>query len=105
MPWKRAVRGTSPRRRRCRARHAALAAALAQRAEQRDDDARARGADRMAERAGAAVHVDLVVRQVELAHRRHGDHRERLVDLVQVDVLRRVQPASSSFASRRPARW
>src|SRR3954470_714015 len=41
--------------------HAALQAALAQRAEQRHQDARARGADRMAQRAGAAVDVHLVV--------------------------------------------
>ena len=52
----------------------------------------------MAERAGAAVHVDLVVRQAEVAHRRHGDDGEGLVDLEEVDVVRRVQPAfSSSF--------
>jgi hypothetical protein len=36
-------------------RHAALQAALLQRAEQRDDDARARGADRVAERDSAAA--------------------------------------------------
>src|SRR5665213_4194417 len=42
-------------------RDAAPAAGLAQRAQQRDDDARAGRADRMAERACAAVDVDLVV--------------------------------------------
>ena len=40
--------------------------------EQRDEDARAGGADRVAERAGAAVHVDLVVRQAEVAHGGHA---------------------------------
>ena len=40
----------------------------------------------MAERAGAAVHVHLVVRQAVLFHRRHGDDREGLVDLVEVDL-------------------
>ena len=70
------------------ARHAALQPVLAQRADQRHDDARAGGADRVAERAGAAVHVDLVVRQAVLLHRRHGHHREGLVDLVEIDLLR-----------------
>src|SRR6185437_9685769 len=43
-------------------RDAAPAAALAQRAEQRHDDARARCADRVAERARAAVNVDALAR-------------------------------------------
>ena len=73
-------------------------AVLLQRVQQRDDDARAGGADRMAERAGAAVHVDLLVRQAEVAHGRHGDDGERLVDLVEVDIARRSSrpaPAAS----------
>ncbi|KGC57475.1 acetyl-CoA acetyltransferase domain protein [Burkholderia mallei] len=70
------------------ARHAALGPARAQRADQRDEDAGARRADRMAERARAAVHVDLLVRQAVLLHRRHRDDRERFVDLVQVDLGR-----------------
>ena len=79
--------------------HAALEAVLSQRADQRDQDARARRADRMAQRAGAAVHVDLVVRQLVLLHRRHGDHGEGLVDLVQVDLAR------ASSRSCRTACW
>jgi hypothetical protein len=55
------------------ARDAALEAVFAQRADQRHHDARAR-VPIEAERARAAVHVDLVVRQVVLLHRRHGDH-------------------------------
>src|SRR5450755_633855 len=47
-------------------RHALLLVRLAQRAEQGDDDARAAGADRVAERDRAAVHVDDLVRQLEL---------------------------------------
>ena len=79
---------------------------LLQRAQQRHQDARAGRADRMAERAGAAVHVHLVVRQAELLHRRHGDHGEGLVDLVQVDVLRAPAGASRTACGwRRPARW
>ena len=42
---------------------AALYAARPKRRDQRDQNARARGADRMAERTGAAVDVDLLVRQ------------------------------------------
>src|SRR3954465_3206022 len=72
-----------------KARHPALEAALAQCAEQRDQDARARSADRMAKRACAAVDVHLVVRQAVLLHRRHGDHGEGFVDLVQVYLVRR----------------
>ena len=48
----------------------------------------------MAERAGAAVDVDLLMRQREIAHRRHRDDSERLVDLEQVD---RVLRSSRSF--------
>src|SRR6056297_614720 len=40
---------------------AAPAAAFAERVQQRDEDARARGADGMAQGAGAAVDVDLLV--------------------------------------------
>src|SRR5450830_950725 len=68
-------------------RHAALAAAVLQRAQQRDDDARAGGADRVAQRAGAAVHIDLAVRDVQLVHGRHRHGRKRLVDFEQVDVV------------------
>ena len=40
----------------------------------------------MAERAGAAVHVDARMVDVHIAHRRHGHGRERLVDLVEIRV-------------------
>src|SRR5690606_3814404 len=63
---------------------APLATGLAQRPEQRDHQARARAADRVAQRGRAAVQVDLFVRQVVLAHRGHGHHRESLVDLEEV---------------------
>ena len=79
---------------------------LLQRAEQRDDDARAAGADRVAQRAGAAVHVDDLVRQLELAHRRHRHRGEGFVDLPQVDLRRRPsRPSSAPWRWRRPARW
>ena len=59
--------------------------ALLERSKQRDDDARARRADGMAERASAAVDVDFFVGNAEIAHRRHRDNGEGLVDFEQVD--------------------
>ena len=49
----------------------------------------------MAERAGAAVDVDLLVGKVEVAHRGHRDDREGLVDLVEIDAVR-LQPVFSN---------
>src|SRR5271166_3351407 len=68
-------------------RDAALEAAGAQRPDQRHKDARARSADRMAERAGAAVDVDLVARQRKIAHRCHRDDCEGFVDLEEIDGI------------------
>ena len=48
--------------------------------EQRDKDARARCADGMAERAGTAVDIDLLVREAQIAHGRHGDYGEGFID-------------------------
>ena len=64
----------------------AAAAGCPQRAEQRDDDARARRADGMAQSAGAAVDVQFVVGDSKIGSCRHGDDREGLVDLEQIDV-------------------
>ena len=50
----------------------------------------------MAERAGAAVDVDLFVRQAEIAHRRHRHHRKGLVDFEQVDRVFRPAGFSNS---------
>src|SRR5207344_3266543 len=58
--------------------HAALSATRPERGDQRHQNARARRADRVAERAGAAVDIDLLVRKAEIAHRGHGDDREGL---------------------------
>src|SRR5947209_15810232 len=54
---------------------------------QRAEDARAGGANRVAERHRAAVHVDLVLVDAEHPDRVQGDRGERLVDLPQVDVI------------------
>src|SRR5471030_829518 len=67
---------------------AALAASFAQGADQRHQDARAGSADGMAQGAGAAVDVDLLVLQTVLLHRRHGHDGEGFVDFVQVHRAR-----------------
>src|SRR5437763_14707755 len=54
--------------------------------QQGDDDPRAGGADRMPERAGAAMDVHASAVDREIANGRHRHHCERLVDLEQVDV-------------------
>ena len=45
-------------------------------------------ADRVAQRGRAAVDVDLVVGDAEVAHRDHRDAGEGLVDLVEIDLGR-----------------
>jgi len=59
---------------------------MSERVYERGQNACARGADRMAERAGAAVHVHLRMIELEIVHRSHGDARESFVDFVEVDV-------------------
>src|SRR5690348_1775690 len=56
----------------------ALPAPVLEGMDQRHQDARAGGADRVAEGAGAAVHVDARVFDLELGHGGHGHHRESL---------------------------
>ena len=51
----------------------------------------------MPERACAAVHVHLVERQTVLFHRRHGDHGEGFVDLVEVHLARAPPGALKVF--------
>src|SRR5579871_839934 len=62
------------------------AAAAAQLVDERGEDSRAGGADRVAERDGAAVDVDALLVDAEHPDRRDHDRCERLVDLPQVDV-------------------
>src|SRR5215813_7487214 len=68
-------------------RDAALQMAIRQRVEERRENPAAARADRVSERDGAAVDVDL--RWVEAEFANHGDrlHRERLVQFEEVDVL------------------
>src|SRR6185437_16077520 len=81
-------------------RDAALEPPCAKRRDQRHQYARARGADRVAERAGAAIDVDLLVRKPKVAHRRHGDDCESLVDLEEVDGTRAPAALLEQFLDR-----
>ncbi len=80
--------------------HAQLAAATAELVQQRGRQLRARAAERMAEGDCAAIDVQLVVCDAELAPAIDGLRGERLVDLEQVDV-RDAEPAlRQQFADR-----
>src|SRR5436305_10142880 len=68
-------------------RAALPSAASAQLQHERAQDARARRADRVAERHGAAVDVDLVLVYAEHPDRVQGHRGEGLVDLPKVDVV------------------
>ena len=67
---------------------------------QRHDDSGARRANRMAERAGPAMHIDFFARQGKLLHRRHDDHREGLVDLEKIDIRNRPAGLVHQFSQR-----
>ena len=60
--------------------------------DQRDQHARAAGADGMADGHRAAVHIDFVRIQPEFAHHAERLHRERFVQFVEIDVF--ILPAS-----------
>src|SRR5690606_7571006 len=65
---------------------AALEVATLEFVEDDADDHGAGGAQRVAHRDGAAVDVGDLVRDAHVLHEAHGNGRERLVDLEQVDV-------------------
>src|SRR5688500_12829285 len=65
---------------------AAFAAMGLERRQQGRHDPGAAGADRMTERGRAAMDVDPVARDAEVAHRDHRNAGEGLVDLEEVDV-------------------
>src|SRR5215210_15731 len=67
------------------------------------DDAGSRGADRMPERDRAAVHVHLLLVDLQHAHRVDRDRREGLVDLPEVDVARLLADLLERL-HRRPGR-
>src|SRR6266705_3596425 len=68
-------------------REATLRVAVFHRVHESREHARAAAADRMAERHRAAVDVELLARDPELAHHHEARGRVRLVVLEQVDVL------------------
>src|SRR5262249_34718783 len=62
-------------------------AALGERVQEGDDDARAGGADRVAERHRAAAHVELLGGDLHIAGHRQGDGGEGLVHLEEIDLV------------------
>src|SRR3954452_1539401 len=69
--------------------HSEAAAAPAELVDERPHDARSRCADRVTERDGPAIHVDLRLVKPEHAHRVDRHRGERLVELEQIDVVDR----------------
>ena len=65
------------------------AAALAELVDELRRELRARGAERVTERDRAAVDVHLLLIEPEIAHDRDDLRGERLVELDEVDVVRR----------------
>src|SRR5919205_677248 len=70
-------------------RHAVAALAAAQLVEQGRDDSRSRGADRVPERDRAAIDVDLVPVEPQLAPIGERLRGKRLVDLDEVELVDR----------------
>src|ERR1700732_448020 len=81
-------------------RRAAFQPIFLQGRKQRHDDSGPRRADRMAERAGAAMHIDLFMRDTEFPHRGHGDYREGLVDLEKIDIRQGPAGLDHQFSQR-----
>ena len=75
-----------------------------ERMQQRDDQAGAGGADGMAERAGAAIDVELLARDAEIALRRHRHHGEGFVDLEQIDIADAPADLVEQLVDRRDRR-
>src|SRR5665213_784378 len=75
-----------------------------QRMQQRDDQAGACCADGMAERAGAAIDVQLLAVDAEIALCCHRHHGEGLVDLEQVDIADAPADLVEQFSDRRDRR-
>src|SRR5215212_6758085 len=80
---------------------AALQILRFKRMQQRHDQACAGGADGMAERTGAAIDIQSVAGDTQIALRRHRYHRERLVDLEQIDVTNAPAHLVEQLADRR----
>jgi hypothetical protein len=63
------------------------------------EDHAAGGAQRVAHGDGAAVHVHLLVRNIQRLHHAQHDRRERFVELVEIDVLHASCRASSAASA------
>src|SRR5262245_21966872 len=83
---------------------------MLERVQQRHDETRACGPDRMAQRASSSVYIELLPRDRKILLRRHRNHRKGLVDLEEIDVLRipvglREQLTDGrNWGSRKPCR-
>src|SRR5690606_15583642 len=66
--------------------HAALQSMGFKSREQGDKNAGTRRADWMAQRACAAMNIDLVVRQIEIAHGGHSNDCKSFIDLKEIDI-------------------
>src|SRR5689334_6886632 len=74
------------------------------RVQQRDDEASSGGADGMAERASPAIDVQFLAGNSKVSLGGHGDHRERLVDLEQIDLTNAPADLVEQLADRRDRR-
>ena len=75
-----------------------------QRMQQRHDQAGSGRADGVSKRAGAAVDVELVAGNAEIALRRHCHHGEGFVDLEQIDITGAPADLVEQLADRRDRR-
>src|SRR5437762_3118869 len=82
-------------------RHAELLVPLLQLEQQRIDEARAGGAEGMAEADGAAVHVHLLAIEAQLLLDRQVLACERLVDLEEIELVELHAHALERLADRR----
>src|SRR5258708_3506363 len=82
-------------------RDATLQVMRFERMQQRHDQACSRRADGMSERAGAAIDVQSVAGDPEVALRRHRHDREGFVDLEQIDITDAPADLVEQLADRR----
>lgn len=62
--------------------------------------------DRMTQCAGAAMHIDFIVRDAELLDRRHCHDGKRFVDFEQIHLVQLpAELADQRLDCTRPARW
>src|ERR1700744_6529595 len=85
-------------------RDAALQILRLQRVQQGYDQPRPGRADGLAERAGAAIYVELLTGSAEVLLPSHPDHRKGLLDLEQIDIADLPADLVEQLADRRNRR-